>query len=140
MEKIKMDYLKFWLATLVTSSLIFITGIKLKINDFSQVPLFILITFGIVLYVYILDKFTQTGYSVTHTGIYADKKLTVWNEVSIQKDYFVWKILLQDRNIRIHFDKFHQKSIITLIKKYCPHDHELYKTIKEYAEKENIQF
>lgn len=140
MEKIKIDYLKFWLMTLVILAFILSIGVGLKINEFSQAPVLILATFGIILYVYILDEFTESGYRISTDGIYINKKLTPWDQVSINKDTLVWKILLQDRNINIHFDQFHQKSILKLIKKYCPPNHVLYEALEEYAKKRDLPF
>lgn len=139
MEKIRMDYLKFWLMTFMISLILFSIAVILKINELSQAPIFILATFGIILYIYIVDEFTQSGYYVNTDGIYVNKKLTAWDQISIQKDSFIWKILLTDRNIKIHFDKFHQRSIINLVRKYCPKDHELYQLIEEYNRK-NLRF
>lgn len=140
MEKIKIDYFKFWLMTLFISVLILSIGVGYKINEFSQAPVFIIATLGIILYVYILDEFTESGYRISTDGIYINKKLTPWDQVSINKDPFVWKILLQDRKTNIHFDQFHQKSILKLIKKYCPPNHMLYKTLEEFAQKKDLPF
>jgi hypothetical protein len=140
MEKIKIDYLKFWLMTLVISAFILSIGVGLKINEFSQAPVLILATFGIILYVYILDEFTESGYRISTDGIYINKKLTSGDQVSNNKDTPVWKILLQDINTNIHFDQLHQKSILKLIKKYCPQNHILYKTLEEYAQKKDLPF
>ena len=122
------------------ASIIFTIGVRIKFNEFSQAPFFLLATFGIILYLYILDNFTQSGYFVISEGIYFNKKLTPWDQVSLKKDSFVWKILLQDRNLNIHFDRFHQKSILILVKRHCPKEHELYKSLEEFAKDRNLPF
>lgn len=135
-----MDYWKFWLFGLCVYIPLFATAVIYKINQLSQAPIHLLVSFGIIIYLYILEKFSSSGYFVNKDGIFYKNALTPWDKISIREDFFVWKILLQDRNKNIHFDKFHQKSIIKLIKKYCPQNHELYKMVDEYAKKRNLSF
>jgi len=140
MEKIKMDYLKFWLFSLCIYIPLFTIAVIYKVNQLSHAPIHLLVSLGIIIYLYILERFSSSGYFINHDGISYKNSLTPWDKISIRKDFFVWKILLQDRNKKIHFDKFHQKSIINLIKKYCPKNHEVYKTIEEYSEEKKTHF
>lgn len=144
MEKIKMNYIHESIYFLCVFLVSFPIAVWLGINTVSQAPIMLVLLSGIIVYFYITDKIIYFGYSIGVTGISFYKKnkpiVIGWNHVSIQKDFFGQKIILGDTRKSFYIATVYRNSIIKLIKKYCPTDHELYKTIEEFSASKNIPF
>jgi len=140
MKKIRIDYFKFWFICFLMSVCLVLIGLWLRTIELSQSSIFIFVSFGIVFTVFVSDEVTDSGLIVCNDGIYFKKILTPWDKVSIDTTPIVWKIRLEDRNKKISFDFLLQKSILKLVKEYCPPDHILYTTLKEFAQKNRRHF
>lgn len=72
-------------------------------------------------------------------------KIINWEELEIEpmtknENYFILKIKNNQNKKQIVFKYNTIKSFVLLTLKYCPHEHELYKAVQEYAKVNNIPF
>lgn len=144
MEKIKMNYKKVSIELFFVFVASFVLAIFMKIippKSIYQIPIWI---FCIMLLYFILDRTKWFGYFVGKEGIClwanGDFQLIKWDEVTVGKDFLGEKIILSKIKKTYYINTVSNKSLFSLIKIYCPPEHELYKYAESYAKEKNIPF
>lgn len=154
MEKIRVSKIKFFILSLIIFLIFYLILFfnELSFSDFKTFTLTILITTPIVIFINLTSKNKKNGEYFSETGItyiLGDKKHYLsWENLKITKKINYKYFMKLDLNIPnnqkrdLYLILFWPTEIdmIAKTKKYCPPNHELYKLIKEYAEKRKLPF
>lgn len=145
MEKIKPNY-KICISILIITCSLFVLILNcLESITNNQVPYMLLIGPYFAIIFYFGDKNAKSGFYFAADGISIknkkNEKLIPWNKVKVRKHTSnKYEIQISKYATIKPFNFIDHASLVSLTKKYCPRDHDLYTAVQKYAKEENIPF
>lgn len=149
MEKIALNQKKdsgiFISITVGISIFLYYLGFSLK--NLIETSLFMSLFFTLkIFWDYIYNSRLKIGEKGIMLKLFLNEDIVTWNDLTIktrilnrdQREFIFKKN--EKTQLKFKIDYLNNQSFTGLVKKYCPHEHELYKAVQEYAKENNIPF